>query len=96
MSNLDKMYPLWSQASAIGVGCYLSNDWSLISAEELADALEDDENPIILSVYGVDNNMERFEFYFDHSDIIGGEPLSYGFRAKDGSIVTTYEEVQVS
>jgi len=73
MDMFDLMYPKLLEANAIRVDYHVSNDWSLEPIEEIMDGVEDGDNPIVLSVYGVDNVGERYEHYFDLTDFIEGE-----------------------
>lgn len=88
MDTYNKMYDIWSNMSAVRVDGFTSDDWSLESVEEIESAIEDGDNPIVMSVYGVGNDGERFEFYFDLSDVTEGELQSSGFKAKDGEFIT--------
>jgi len=88
-SNYDKLRPIWEGMHAVSIGGYVSNDWSLEPPEEISDLLADNENPIVISIYGIDNNGEKFEFYFDMADINEGElDLDMQLIAKDGEVVT--------
>lgn len=87
MSLYHKMYAIWSEMVAVKVEAFTSDDWSLESVEEIELGIEDGDNPIVMSVYGIGNDGERFEFYFDLSDIIEGELTDFGFKAKDGEFI---------
>ena len=72
-TKFDSIYNMFLHARAIEVDNYMSNDFALTSMEEIDEELEDDECPIVLSIYGIDNDHSKFEFYFDYNDIITAE-----------------------
>ena len=92
---LDKLYPVWSKATAIMIGGHISNNFSLESIEEIDTSNEEDGNGMVLSVYGAEQNGENFEFHFDLLDIEGGAiGNSFVLVAKDGETITALSPIE--
>lgn len=68
--TFNTIYDLLLKSKAIYINGHVSNDVSLTSKEEIADILSDDEdeNPIVVSIYGCACGGDNFEYYFDYND----------------------------
>jgi hypothetical protein len=69
-SNYDKLYPLLENARALVYDGMVVSNWSLENIEE--SDFEDDENPIVLSMYHIGFDFEKSELHFDLSDVNNG------------------------
>lgn len=77
-AKFNAIYNLFKNASAIMVGGRVTNDWSLEDKDELLGEVADDENPIVISIYGakLDDGGKFYvplEYYFDYSDFCDAE-----------------------
>ena len=72
-TNYEKIYALLEKADALRYDGIVISDWSL-TAEKVQEVLEesDDENPIVLSMYHIDFDFQKSDFYFDLSDVNDG------------------------
>jgi hypothetical protein len=88
-SKFNLIYDLLLNTDTFRIDNYVSNDFSVLSPEELEEILEDDpnEDPIILSIYGMgnarDGSFTNFEYYFDYNDICSAKVDGANVKMKD-------------
>lgn len=96
-AKFNAIYNLFENASAIMVNGRVTNDWSLEEKDELRSEVANDENPIVISIYGakLDDGGSFYvplEYYFDYSDLCDAKIESDCIMMKDeaGAAVQVY------
>lgn len=88
--KFEKIYNLFENASAIMVDGRITNDWSLEEKDEILQEVANDENPIVISIYGAKLDAGGsfyvpLEYYFDYSDLCDAQIESDHLIMKDES-----------
>lgn len=96
-TKFEKIYKLLNNASAIMVDGRVTNDWSLEEKDEILQEVAEDENPIVISIYGATLDDGRsfyvpLEYYFDYRDLCDAQIESDHLimKAESGASVSVY------